>query len=630
MRFGLLLFSFLLHFTISFGIKRTFTIDYEGNQFLKDGESFVLIGGAVHYFMIPPPYWQDRLLKTRSMGVNTIQVYVAWNLHEFKQGQFKWDGWSNITGYLDVIQSLGMLVTLRPGPFIDAEFEFGGLPWWLLKTRNIQLRTSDTRYLTAVKRWFDVLLPKLQPYLYENGGPITSVQIENEYGSYAACDRYYTAFLRDLVKSHLGKNVLLFTTDGNSQSYLRCGVVPNVYPTVDFGIVSQAEVLQSYKAQKAFAPKGPFVNSEFYPGWMDQWGKPHQSRDTKSYLATMDNIWALNGSFTIYVSSGGTLYGYSAGGESQGPDSFYTTTTSYDFDAPISEAGDPTPKYLAIRNHIEQLIGLPNPYPIPVASKKLAYGVVKMRKLGNFLDLLDQLCPHKFVHHTEYPMNVEWLDFPYGFVLYENIARGSGSVIRIPAVHDRAYLIINGVLKAILQRPVLNATINVGQVQAGDKIDILIENQGRVCYGNYINDTKGLVSNVTLDGQILVKWDIYPLDINRLFNSESILLPNHPNNDWKKPVFLPTFYLGSFSTSKKADTFLDTTGWGKGQAFLNGVNLGRYWRVGPTYTMYTPKPILADSNQLLMFELDKPGNCQSDQQICQVSFVDKHKRLDDD
>ncbi|KAG7167991.1 Beta-galactosidase-like 2 [Homarus americanus] len=307
----------------------TFVIDYENDQFLKDGEPFRYVSGSIHYFRVLPTQWRDRLKKMRMAGFNALQTYVEWSSHEPEQGMYDFTGMFDLVTFIKTAQEEGLAVILRPGPFIDAERDMGGLPYWLLnKNPSMRLRSSDPTYLIYVDNWFNnVLLPKIRPLLYANGGPIIMVQ-------------------------GLGDDVVLFTTDGDGASYLKCGKIPGVYSTVDFG--SGSSVTDAFAAMRLFEPRGPLVNSEYYPGWLDHWGEPHSTVDAETVAKTLDTMLALNASVNLYMFHGGTSFGLTSGANMGG--SFQACPTSYDYDAPLSEAGDPTQKYWIIRNTTKKVI----------------------------------------------------------------------------------------------------------------------------------------------------------------------------------------------------------------------------------------------------------------------------------
>uniref|UniRef100_A0A8D0HCL4 Galactosidase beta 1 like n=1 Tax=Sphenodon punctatus TaxID=8508 RepID=A0A8D0HCL4_SPHPU len=338
---------------------RSFGIDYANNCFLKDGAPFRYISGSIHYARVPAPSWKDRLLKMYMSGLNAVQVYVPWNYHEPLPGLFNFADDRDLEAFLDLTAQLGLLVILRPGPYICAEWEMGGLPAWLLWKPDIKLRSSDPDFLQAVDSWLDVLLPMIKPRLYHNGGNIISIKVENEYGSYYACDYDYLRHLLAAFRARLGAQVLLFTTDGNKEAALRCGTLQGLYATVDFG--PGRNVTAAFAVQRLYEPKGPLVNSEYYTGWLDYWGQPHSSTDPELVASGLQDMLKLGASVNMYMFQGGTNFGYWSGADYK--DKYKPVTTSYDYDAPLSEAGDPTPKLFAIRTVIGKVLG-----PVPSSS----------------------------------------------------------------------------------------------------------------------------------------------------------------------------------------------------------------------------------------------------------------------
>eukprot|EP00069_Balaena_mysticetus_P013789 bmy_21984T0 len=344
--------------------QRTFEIDYGHNCFLKDGQPFRYISGSIHYFRVPRFYWKDRLLKMKMAGLNAIQTYVAWNFHEPRPGQYEFTGDHDVEHFIQLAHDLGLLVILRPGPYICAEWDMGGLPAWLLEKESIVLRSCDPDYLAAVDKWLGVLLPKMRPLLYQNGGPIITVQVENEYGSYYTCDYNYLRFLQKRFQYHLGEDVLLFTTDGVHERLLQCGALQGLYATVDFG--AGVNITAAFLIQRKSEPKGPLVNSEFYTGWLDHWGQPHSTVKTKVVASSLHDILSQGASVNMYMFIGGTNFAYWNGANTP----YQAQPTSYDYDAPLSEAGDLSEKYFAVRDVIQQIkLGL-----FPVSSPPSSEG----------------------------------------------------------------------------------------------------------------------------------------------------------------------------------------------------------------------------------------------------------------
>ncbi|XP_039926611.1 beta-galactosidase [Hirundo rustica] len=604
--------------------ERSFGIDYDSNCFVKDGKPFRYISGSIHYSRVPLYYWKDRLLKMKMAGLDAIQTYVPWNYHEPQMGTYDFFGGKDLEYFLQLANDTGLLVILRAGPYICAEWDMGGLPAWLLEKKSIVLRSSDSDYLEAVERWMGVLLPKMRPYLYQNGGPIIMVQVENEYGSYFACDYNYLRFLLKLFRLHLGDEVVLFTTDGASQFHLKCGALQGLYATVDFA--PGGNVTAAFLAQRSSEPKGPLVNSEFYTGWLDHWGHRHSVVPAETIAKTLNEILARGANVNLYMFIGGTNFAYWNGANMP----YMPQPTSYDYDAPLSEAGDLTEKYFALRKVIGMYKQLPEGL-IPPTTPKFAYGKVRLQKAGTVLEILDGLSPSGPVRST-YPLTFVELKQYFGYVLYrttlpKNCVEPTPLSSPSNGVHDRAYVSVDGVPQGVLERD-KSLMINITG-QAGANLDILVENMGRVNFGRYNNDFKGLVSNLTLAQDILVGWEIYPLDIDGAMNYDIIYLRDRLKRSVKALNYeVPTFYTGTLSIpggipDLPQDTYVNFPGWTKGQIWINGFNLGRYWPArGPQLTLYVPRNVLVASapNNITVLELER-SPCYT--QACEIEFVDE-------
>ncbi|XP_064527255.1 beta-galactosidase [Pseudopipra pipra] len=605
--------------------QRSFGIDYDSNCFVKDGEPFRYISGSIHYSRVPRYYWKDRLLKMKMAGLDAIQTYVPWNYHETQMGVYDFFGGKDLEYFLQLANEIGLLVILRAGPYICAEWDMGGLPAWLLEKKSIVLRSSDADYLAAVEKWMSVLLPKMRPYLYQNGGPIIMVQVENEYGSYFACDYNYLRFLLKLFRLHLGDEVVLFTTDGASQFHLKCGALQGLYATVDFA--PGGNVTAAFLAQRSSEPKGPLVNSEFYTGWLDHWGHRHSVVPAQTIAKTLNEILARGANVNLYMFIGGTNFAYWNGANMP----YMSQPTSYDYDAPLSEAGDLTEKYFALREVIGMYKQLPEGL-IPPTTPKFAYGKVRLQKVGTVVEVLDGLSPSGPVKST-YPLTFVQLKQYFGFVLYrttlpKNCTEPTELSSPLNGVHDRAYVSVNGVPQGVLERD-KSLTINITG-RAGANLDLLVENMGRVNFGRYNNDFKGLVSNLTLAQDILVGWEMYPLDIDGAVNYGIVSLFDQPERFVGNPLNdeVPTFYAGSLSIpggipDLPQDTYISFPGWTKGQIWINGFNLGRYWPArGPQLTLYVPRNVLVSSvpNNITVLELES-SPCST--QACEIEFVDE-------
>lgn len=599
-----LIFLTLLVTTVNGINQPSFGIDKKSKSFVKDGQAFRYISGSLHYFRIPREYWQDRLQKVRALGLNAIQMYVEWSFHESRHGVYNFEGQRDIVAFIKMAQANELLVLLRPGPFIDAERDMGGLPFWLLsKHPDIKLRSSDKRFLRYVDEWFAILLPQLRPLLYINGGNIIMVQLENEYGSYALqtkhTDIQYLISLKDTLKKHLGPDVFIYTTDGCSTNDVLNGRVAETFSTVDFG--SKINSSQCFEIQSYFEPDGPKVNSEFYPGWLDHWGEPHASVDASVVQASLDTMLKSGANVNIYMVHGGTSFGFEAGANDP---PFQPNPTSYDYDAPISEAGDLTPKFFALKSVIDKHFNqVPHPLNVTISSPKGNYGEIKLKAAKNIL--------HDKTHEIKSaaPLTFEAIHQAYGLVKYQKEIEEqvtNPALLKISEVHDRGYVYIDGHFQGILSR-MANIDSMPISVQKGQSLQIIVENQGRICYGPGINDFKGITSNVTLNGKSLEGWAMTGYPMTNLDHEESDDLDHEILKNAKGAM---TFWTGKFripchETIAK-DTFLNLKGWSKGIAFLNGINLGRYWPImGPQQTLYVPgcwiKP-RCQTNNLVLFE----------------------------
>ncbi|XP_022079919.1 beta-galactosidase-like [Acanthaster planci] len=608
---------------------RSFTIDYDHNTFVKDGQPFRYISGSLHYARVHHLYWKDRLAKMYMAGLDAVQTYVPWNLHEPKHSTYNFEGTADLETFLRMAQEAGLLVILRAGPYICGEWDMGGLPSWLLKNPNIRLRTSDPEYLMYVDSWMGVLLPKVKPFLYANGGPIITVQIENEYGSYPACDHKYIRHLLKLFKSHLGEDVVYFSTDGPSKGMLECGTLQGIYTTVDFGPGGNAS--RYFEVQQLFEPQGPLVNSEYYTGWLDHWGQRHQSKAPTEIVNYLDDILQLGANVNMYMFEGGTNFAFWNG--ANGNELAYSPQpTSYDYDAPLTEAGDPNEKYLAIRTLIGKYKKLP-PGNIPPATPKYAYGKTEMSRIATLYEALSTISPSDPIS-SDYPISMEDIQQDFGFVLYRTQLQANYTLptaLTITGIRDRGYVLVDKNPIGILKRNT-QVTLNMtGYINS--TLDILVENMGRLNYGCCINDSKGIISNVTLGGVVLKSWQIYSLDLSKAQPSSLKLVPETRPTSLEDlpsgPLQIPSFFIGTLPSGPAGgpqDTFLKLTGWSKGQAFINGFNLGRYWPAeGPQMTLYVPAVVLnATTNTLILFETEhSPCKASNPFSVCVVEFVDK-------
>ncbi|XP_023541998.1 beta-galactosidase 17 [Cucurbita pepo subsp. pepo] len=618
---------------------RKFEID--DDMFWKDGKPFQIIGGDIHYFRTLPEYWEDRLLRAKALGLNTIQTYIPWNLHEPQPGNFTFSGIADIVSFIQLCQKLDFLVLLRAGPYICAEWDLGGFPAWLLARKPAPtLRSSDPGYLQWVERWWGIILPKVAPLLYNNGGPIIMVQIENEFGSYGD-DQAYLHHLVKLARGHLGNEVILYTTDGGTRETLEKGTIRGdaVFSAVDFSTGERPWPI--FNLQKEFnAPgKSPPLSAEFYTGWLTHWGENIATTDADSTAAALREILAGQGSAVLYMAHGGTNFGfYNGANTGDSALDYKPDLTSYDYDAPIKESGDiDNAKYDAIRRVIQRYSGALLP-SAPSNIEKIGYGPIHLQKSAFLFDLIHMIDPVD-VFISEEPLSMESVDQSFGFLLYATkyVAKDNedGHVLFIPKVHDRAQVFLScssrnkGVRPAsvgIIERW-SNRRLNLPNTRCDSNIlYILVENMGRINYGRYLFDKKGILSSVYLDDNILYGWKMIPIPFNNLneiprVNSFSHIARSvHNKITAKRGLEVkhdnissePTLYTGYFYVDKvnlRKDTFLSFAGWTKGIAFVNDFNLGRFWPVvGPQCSLYVPAPILRlGKNVLVIVELESPN-----------------------
>lgn len=555
----------------------------EGNEFRLGGEPFRIISGGLHYFRVHPDQWQDRLRKARLLGLNTVDTYVPWNLHQPRPDTFRTDGGLDLPAFLALAQAEGLHVLLRPGPYICAEWEGGGLPSWLLATPGIRLRTTDPRYQAAVDGYLDRLLPLVTPHLATNGGPVLAVQVENEYGAYGQDPAHLTHLEARLRQG--GVDVPLFTCDQPVD--LARGSIPGVLSTVNFG----SRPAQGLAALREHQPDGPLMCTEFWNGWFDRWGGVHVVRDAAGAAADLDELLAAGASVNLYMFHGGTNFGFTNGANDK--HTYRPTITSYDYDAPLDEAGDITPKYLAFRDVLARHTSVPDA-PLPEPSKKLNLLGVELTANAPLLGSAGRLGEAVTGSH---PLTMEELGQDFGFVLYETELPEPGpTLLHFASVGDRAQVFVDGVPAGVLERELHESALAVTVPAGGATLAVLVENQGRVNYGQGIHDRKGLTGAVTASGTRLTGWRSRPLPLDDL--SGLAFTTGGP-----QPVG-PAFHRGVFEVERPADTFLDLTGWTKGNAWINGFALGRYWSRGPQRRLYVPGPVLhPGANELVVLEL---------------------------
>jgi beta-galactosidase len=577
--------------------KHTFAIGT--NDFLLDGQRFQIRCGEVHAPRVPKEYWRHRLQMAKAMGLNTVCAYLFWNMHEPRPGEFNWSGQADAAEFCRIAQEEGLWVMLRPGPYACAEWEMGGFPWWLLKHDDIKLRTRDPRYLDAAKRYMKEVGRVLGPLQVTQGGPILMVQVENEYGFYGK-DAEYMGELRQALLD-AGFDVPLFAC--NPVHALKNGYRKDLFPVVNFG----ADPANGFKALREILPQGPLMCGEFYPGWFDTWGSPHHLGKTDQYLKDLEYMLKNNASFSIYMAHGGTSFGFTSGADRP----FKPDTSSYDYDAPISEAGWTTDKFFKTRELFAKYLLPGETIPEPPAKNPVIS--IPPVEVKEFADVFKNL-PEP-VRRPELG-TFEQYDQAHGLILYRTfpdrahislppVPKWSRGVLEAKAVGDIAQVFLNFDRAGFLDRRSRNFKLPLATTKELNNpfIDILVDAMGRVNFGVEVHDRKGLQGPVNLtrgtNTTQLTDWYVYLLPLD-----EKMLAGLHYQSTATNH---PSFYRARVNIEAPGDTWLDMRPWGKGYAWVNGHNLGRYWNIGPQQTMYVPGAWLKKgANEIIILDLLGP------------------------
>ncbi|MBZ2152799.1 beta-galactosidase [Streptococcus cristatus] len=566
-----------------------------GSSFYLDGQEFKILSGAIHYFRIQPEDWYHSLYNLKALGFNTVETYVPWNMHEPKKGQFDFQGILDIEKFLQIAQDLGLYAIVRPSPFICAEWEFGGMPAWLL-TEDMRIRSSDASYLQAVADYYDELLPRLVPRLLDKGGNILMMQVENEYGSYGE-DKDYLRAIRQMMLDR-GVDCPLFTSDGPWRATLRAGTLieEDLFVTGNFGSKADYNFAQMQEFFDEHGKKWPLMCMEFWDGWFNRWKEPIIKRDPEELAQAVHEVLK-QGSINLYMFHGGTNFGFMNGCSARGVTDL-PQVTSYDYDALLDEQGNPTPKYFAVQKMMETY------YPEHSQMKPLTKESFELRDiaLSEKVSLFETLADLAQPVESLYPVKMEDLGQSYGYLLYRTEASWDADEEKIRVIdgRDRMQLFVDGKLMATQYQAEIGQDIFVaGEKRSTHRIDILMENMGRVNYGHkFLADTqrKGIRTGVCKDLHFLLNWQQYPLSFE---NTENIDF----SKGWQPEQ--PAFYAFDFEMKALKDTYLDLSGFGKGLAFVNGVNIGRFWNVGPTLSLYIPHSLLKEGhNRIIIFETE--------------------------
>ncbi|AYL97414.1 glycoside hydrolase family 35 protein [Mucilaginibacter celer] len=561
------------------------------STFLLDGKPLQMISGEMHCYRIPQQYWRARMKMAKAMGLNTIGTYVFWNAHEPVQGQYDFTGNNNIAEFVKIAKEEGLWVIMRPSPYACAEWEFGGYPWWLLKDKDLKVRSKDPKFLAAYKNYIMALSKQLNPYLITHGGNILMVQIENEYGSYSN-DKEYLDINRKIFRE-AGFDGVLFTCDGPSQ--MPAGYLPGYLPAVN-GLDDPKEV--KTLINKYHGGKGPYYIAEWYPGWFDSWGSPHSTTSAEDDAKKLDEVLSAGISINMYMFHGGTSRGFMNGANMSRKDPYSPQTSSYDYDAPLNEAGDPTPKFFKFREIIQKHLpaGVTLP-PVPAANKTIVIPSIALTTSALLFNNLNKPVV------SEKPLCFEDLDQGYGFVLYRTqLKDAADGLLKIKELRDYATVYLNGQRISILDRHLRQDSLQLSGAKKGDILDILLENNGRINYGPYLTDNRqGITDKVTLNGTELLDWKMYkfPFQNTAGFKYSAKVVTEAQ----------PVLYKGTFTLTETGDTWLDLSNFGKGFVFLNGINIGKYWNIGPQQTLYIPAGWLKKgSNEIVVFDQLKNGH----------------------
>ena len=581
--------------------KHVFTLSK--NDFLLDGKPFQIVSGEMHPARIPREYWQHRIRMAKAMGCNTIAVYIFWNYHELTPGDFDFTTDNrDIAAFIRLCKQEGMWVLLRPGPYVCAEWDWGGLPTYLLKIPDIKVRCMDPRYMNAVSRYVTRLSKEVAPLQCDRGGPILMVQVENEYGSYAN-DRTYLETLRKLWLQQ-GITVPFYTADGPTAFMLDAGSLDGCAIGLDSGSGDK-----DFAQAQQHNPNVPAFSSESYPGWLTHWKEAWQKPDTAGILREVSYLLTHQRSFNLYVVHGGTNFGFTAGANAFSPVQFQPDVTSYDYNAPISEQGQATPKYYALR----RLIGQHVTYKIPEPPAPIPTMEIPPVSLQPYTSVWDHLPPAK---RSPQPLPMEAFDQKAGLILYRTklIGHKSGS-LTITEPHDYALIFLNGRLIDTVFRDGGKWTVQLPKTDVKDPVlDILVEGMGHINFAQYMIDRKGITDRVTLNGMTLMDWEIFSLPLDEQYMQQVRGAGDSPTAG-SSPALKGgvggvekatngIFFKGNFDLTETADTYIDMSSFKKGVVWINGHNLGRYWYVGPQQRLYCPASWLKKGrNEVLVLDL---------------------------
>ena len=647
-----LILTLALALTAGFAMAQKGTFEAGKGTFLLNGKPFIVKAAEIHYPRIPRPYWEHRIKMCKALGMNTVCIYIFWNIHEQQEGVFNFEDNQDIAEFCRVAQRNGMYVIVRPGPYVCAEWEMGGLPWWLLKKKDIRLREQDPYFMERVKIFEEKVGEQLRPLTIANGGPIIMIQVENEYGSYGT-DKPYVSEIRDCLRGIYGESVTLFQCDWAS-NFEQNGLDDLIW-TMNFG--TGANIDQQFRRLGQLRPDSPKMCSEFWSGWFDKWGARHETRPAKDMVDGMDEMLSKGISFSLYMTHGGTSFGHWAGANSPG---FAPDVTSYDYDAPINEYGQTTPKYFELRKMMERyndgkkMPAIPKPAAPIITVPKFELTEFSSIFNGNDPNLDTPICKGSQL------LTFEEVNMGWGSMLYTTTLPEINEQSLLTAdIHDYAQFFINGKYIGKTDRVKNEKSITLPPVKKGDELQILVEAMGRINFGRAIKDFKGIVSDVVISATINniettwtpQAWNMFALpdsyekavdafvhnnDLSKPDTGLRLGKPSQFATDGKDLTTRPGYYRGYFNINKVGDTFLNFERWGKGQVWVNGHAMGRIWSIGPQQTLYIPGCWLKKGrNEVIVLDVVGPqeavvwGQAEPELNKLQLERTNKHNNIGD-